>query len=94
MNIAKLRSRLMISMLLGIVVFAGLLAYGDFRHVGDSLKTFRWELLPVILLACPRATRPPRLKKSEKNPITLLLIRLSTRSLGAEEIARRYDVGH
>ena len=50
MNIAKLRSRLMISMLLGIVVFAGLLAYGDFRHVGDSLKTFRWELLPVILL--------------------------------------------
>ena len=50
MNIAKLRSRLMISMLLGIVVFAGLLAYGDFRHVGDSLKTFRWELLPLILL--------------------------------------------
>ncbi len=50
MKIAKLRSRLMISMLLGIVVFAGLLAYGDFRHVGDSLKTFRWELLPLILL--------------------------------------------
>jgi uncharacterized protein (TIRG00374 family) len=50
MNIAKIRSRLMISMLFGIVVFAGLLAYGDFKHVGDDLKDFRWELLPLILL--------------------------------------------
>jgi uncharacterized protein (TIRG00374 family) len=40
----------MISMLLGIVVFAGLLAYGDFRHVGRDLREFRWELMPLILL--------------------------------------------
>ena len=50
MNIAKIRSRLLVSMLLGIVVFAGLLAYGDFRHVGDDLRDFRWELMPLILL--------------------------------------------
>ena len=40
----------MISMLFGIVVFAGLLAYGDFKSVGGGLKDFRWELLPLILL--------------------------------------------
>jgi uncharacterized protein (TIRG00374 family) len=50
MNISSLRNRLMISMLLGIVVFAGLLAYGDFSRVGASLRHFRWELLPLILL--------------------------------------------
>ncbi len=50
MNISKLRNRLMISMLFGILVFAGLLAYGDFRSVGSDLKTFRWELMPLILL--------------------------------------------
>lgn len=50
MNIAKIRSRLLVSMLLGIVVFAGLLAYGDFKHVGDGLREFRWELMPLILL--------------------------------------------
>ncbi len=50
MNLQKIRSRLLLSMLLGIVVFAGLLAYGDFRNVGSDLKGFRWELLPLILL--------------------------------------------
>ncbi len=50
MNIAKLRSRLLISMLFGIVVFAGLLAYGDFKNVGKSFREFRWELMPAILL--------------------------------------------
>lgn len=50
MNLKNIRNRLMISMLLGIVVFAGLLAYGDFRHVGRDLKDFRWELMPLILL--------------------------------------------
>jgi uncharacterized protein (TIRG00374 family) len=50
MNISNLRNRLLISMLLGILVFAGLLLYGDLRNVGDSLREFRWELLPVILL--------------------------------------------
>jgi len=50
MNLQKIRSRLLISMLLGIVVFAGLLAYGDFQKVGSDLKDFRWELMPLILL--------------------------------------------
>ena len=49
MNLQKIRSRVLISMLLGIVVFAGLLAYGDFRKVGSDLKDFRWELMPLIL---------------------------------------------
>jgi len=50
MNLHNIRNRLLISMLLGIVVFAGLLAYGDFRSVGKDLRDFRWELLPLILL--------------------------------------------
>jgi len=37
-------------MLFGIVVFAGLLLYGDVRSVGKDLREFRWELMPVILL--------------------------------------------
>lgn len=50
MNIARVRNRLLFSMLLGIVVFAALLAYGDFRNVGRDLQEFRWELMPLILL--------------------------------------------
>ena len=50
MNISKLRSRLLISMLFGVVVFAGLLAYGDFKNVGKGFREFRWELMPLILL--------------------------------------------
>ncbi len=50
MNLTNIRNRVMISMLLGIVVLAGLLAYGDFRHVGRDLRDFRWELMPLILL--------------------------------------------
>ena len=50
MNISKLRSRLLVSMLFGVVVFAGLLAYGDFKNVGKGFREFRWELMPLILL--------------------------------------------
>lgn len=50
MNVAKLRNRLLISMFLGILVFVGLLAYGDFREVGRSLGDFEWWLMPLILL--------------------------------------------
>lgn len=49
MNLQKIRTRLLASMILGIVVFAGLLAYGDFSKVGGDLKEFRWELMPLIL---------------------------------------------
>jgi uncharacterized protein (TIRG00374 family) len=50
MNIANLRNRLLFSMFLGILVFAGLLAYGDFRAVALSFGDFQWWLFPVILL--------------------------------------------
>lgn len=50
MNIQKIRTRLLASMLLGIVVFAGLLIYGDLRDVGRGFRDFRWELMPLILL--------------------------------------------
>ena len=50
MNFHKIRSRLLVSMLLGIVVFAGLLVYGDLKSVGSDLRGFRWELMPLILL--------------------------------------------
>ena len=49
MNLSSLRNRLLISMLLGVVVFAGLLAYGDFKDVADNLGDFRWELMPLML---------------------------------------------
>ena len=50
MNVGNLRNRLLISMFLGVLVFAGLLAYGDFKEVAKSLGDFRWELFPLILL--------------------------------------------
>jgi len=49
MDLSNIRNRLLISMILGIAVFAGLLAYGDFRNVGRDLRDFRWELMPLIL---------------------------------------------
>jgi len=50
MNLHNLRNRLLISMLLGVLVYAGLLAYGDFSDVAHSLEDFRWELMPLVLL--------------------------------------------
>ncbi|MBI5288849.1 MAG: flippase-like domain-containing protein [Chloroflexi bacterium] len=49
MNSTRLRRRLLISTVFGIVVFAALLAYGDVRKVGASVGEFRWELAPIIL---------------------------------------------
>jgi len=47
-NLRALRNRLLISLLLGIVVFAGLSIYADFRDVLHSLSEFNWALLPLI----------------------------------------------
>jgi uncharacterized protein (TIRG00374 family) len=41
---------LLISLLLGALVFAGLSAYADFSAVADSLGDFRWQYLPLVLL--------------------------------------------
>src|SRR3989304_5754708 len=49
-NVQSLRGKLLLSLLLGLVVFAGLTFYADFREVGRSLSEFRWELLPLILV--------------------------------------------
>jgi uncharacterized membrane protein YbhN (UPF0104 family) len=49
MNISNLRQKLLISVVLGAVVFGALVIYGDVSSVGESLEEFRWELLPIIL---------------------------------------------
>ena len=49
MNLQGVRRKLLISILLAVVVVAGLLFYGDIRKVGSSLEDFRWELAPLIL---------------------------------------------
>jgi len=48
-NLQTLRNRLLVSILLGIAVFAGLSIYADFRDVLHSLSEFNWALLPLIL---------------------------------------------
>jgi uncharacterized protein (TIRG00374 family) len=49
-NVQNLRGKLLVSLLLGIIVFAGLTFYADFREVLRSLGDFRWALLPLILV--------------------------------------------
>lgn len=49
MTLDKLRGRLLISLVLGALVFVGLSAYADFSDVLDSLGDFRWEFLPLVL---------------------------------------------
>ncbi|HXK32685.1 MAG TPA: lysylphosphatidylglycerol synthase transmembrane domain-containing protein [Dehalococcoidia bacterium] len=50
MNVASVRRRLLLSILLAVVVFGALLAYGDVRQMSSSLHDFRWELVPLLLL--------------------------------------------
>ena len=50
MNVQNLRGKLLISLLLGLVVLAGLLFYADFQDVAQSLTHFNWTLLPLILV--------------------------------------------
>ncbi len=49
MNLENLRGKLLISLLLGVLVYVGLSFYADFRDLGRSFGDFRWELLPLIL---------------------------------------------
>jgi uncharacterized membrane protein YbhN (UPF0104 family) len=48
-TLKKLRGRLLISLILGALVFLGLSAYADFSAVLDSLGEFNWFYLPVVL---------------------------------------------
>ena len=50
MTSSNLRQKFVISLLLGVLVFGGLAAYGDFPKLVTHLEDFRWELLPLILL--------------------------------------------
>lgn len=45
----NLRSRMLISIALGVVVVFGLIIYSDFAEVTRALSQFRWEYLPLIL---------------------------------------------
>ncbi|HWC30699.1 MAG TPA: lysylphosphatidylglycerol synthase transmembrane domain-containing protein [Dehalococcoidia bacterium] len=49
MSLDKLRGRLLISLVLGAIVFIGLSAYADFSDVVDGLGEFKWEYLPIVL---------------------------------------------
>ncbi|HEY7269135.1 MAG TPA: lysylphosphatidylglycerol synthase transmembrane domain-containing protein [Dehalococcoidia bacterium] len=49
MTLDKVRGRLMLSLVLGALVFVGLSAYADFSDVVHSLGKFRWEYLPLVL---------------------------------------------
>jgi uncharacterized protein (TIRG00374 family) len=49
MTLAKLRGKLLISLVLGALVFVGLSAYADFSAVLEGLGAFRWQYLPLVL---------------------------------------------
>jgi uncharacterized protein (TIRG00374 family) len=48
-SLDKLRGRLLISVVLGAIVFIGLSLYADFGEVIDGLGGFDWRYLPAIL---------------------------------------------
>ena len=49
MTLDKLRGRLLVSLVLGALVFVALSAYADFSDVLTSLGEFHWEYLPAVL---------------------------------------------
>lgn len=49
MTLKNLRLKFLISLLLGMLVVVGMMAYGDFSDIWGRLGDFRWELLPLIL---------------------------------------------
>ena len=59
MTLDKIRGRLLISLVLGAVVFIGLSLYADVDDVIDGLGRFKWQYLPLVLLltSCNYALR-------------------------------------
>ena len=49
MTLEKLRGKLLVSLVLGAIVFVGLSAYADFSAVVDGLGEFDWRYLPLVL---------------------------------------------
>jgi uncharacterized protein (TIRG00374 family) len=48
-SLEKLRGRLIVSLILGALVFVGLSAYADFGDVIDGFGEFKWQYLPLVL---------------------------------------------
>jgi uncharacterized protein (TIRG00374 family) len=49
MSLGKLRTRLLLSLVLALVVIVALMAYGDFAHIIRAASQFQWSLIPLIL---------------------------------------------
>jgi uncharacterized protein (TIRG00374 family) len=49
-SLEKLRGRLIVSLVLGALVFVGLSAYAHFGDVVEGFGHFRWQYLPLVLL--------------------------------------------
>lgn len=49
MTFKSLRGRLLVSLVLGALVVAALMAYADFSQMLSTLVRFRWELIPAIV---------------------------------------------
>jgi uncharacterized protein (TIRG00374 family) len=49
-NVQNLRGKLLLSILLAVVVYAGVTFFVDYNSVASSLADFNWALLPLILL--------------------------------------------
>jgi uncharacterized protein (TIRG00374 family) len=49
LNVQDLRGKLLISVLFGVVVYAGVTFFVDYNNVASSLADFNWALLPLIL---------------------------------------------
>jgi len=50
LNVQNLRGKLLLSVLLGVVVYAGVTFFVDYDEVASSLADFNWALLPLILV--------------------------------------------
>ena len=50
MNVQNLRGKILLSVLLGVVVYAGVTFFVDYNDVASSLAGFNWALLPLILV--------------------------------------------
>ena len=50
MSLEKIRGKLIISLVLGAIVFVGLSAYADFSAILQGLEAFRWKYLPIVLV--------------------------------------------
>ena len=44
----NIKRRLILSVLFGLAVYVGLAIFGDVRSMGDALRSFRWQMLPLI----------------------------------------------